>query len=68
MIRNKDIVLQVFFFVLGMMLVVYGWRSFFKGLLDIEHNWLRLTLGFFSVGLGLLIFYLLFPRKSKRTK
>jgi len=38
MIRDKDIVLKVFFFVLGMMLVVYGWRSFFKGLLDIEHN------------------------------
>jgi uncharacterized protein YjeT (DUF2065 family) len=68
MIRNKDLVLQVCFFVLGMMLVVYGWRSFFKGLLDIEHNWVRLALGFFAVGLGLLIFYLLFLMKSKRTK
>jgi uncharacterized protein YjeT (DUF2065 family) len=68
MIRNKHIAFQVFFFVLGMMLVVYGWRSFFKGLLDIEHNWVRLALGFIAVGLGLLIFYLLFPRKSKRTK
>jgi uncharacterized protein YjeT (DUF2065 family) len=68
MIRDKDIVLQVFFFVLGMMLVVYGWRSFFKGLLDIEHNWVRLALGPLAVGLGLLIFYLLFLRKSKRTK
>jgi uncharacterized phage infection (PIP) family protein YhgE len=68
MIRNKDIVFQVFFFVLGMMLVVYGLRSFFKGLLDIEHSWVRLALGFFAVGLGLLIFYLLFLRKSKRTK
>jgi len=68
MIRNKDILLQVFFFVLGMMLVVYGWRSLFKGLLDMEHNWVRLALGPFAVGLGLLIFYLLFLRKSKRTK
>jgi uncharacterized membrane protein YedE/YeeE len=67
MIRNKDIVLQVFFFVLGMMLVVYGWRSFFKGLLDIEHSRVLLALGFFAVGLGLLIFYLLFLRKSKKT-
>jgi hypothetical protein len=28
-----------------MMLVVYGWLSFFKGLLDIKHNWVRLALG-----------------------
>jgi len=68
MIRNKDIAFQVFFFVLGMMLVVYGWRSFFKGLLDIEHNWVRLVLGFVAVGVGFLIFYVLFLRKSKRTK
>jgi uncharacterized protein YjeT (DUF2065 family) len=65
MIRNKDLVLQVFLFVLAMMLVVYGWRSFFKGLLDIEDNWVHLALGFFAVGLGLLIFYLLFLRKSR---
>jgi uncharacterized membrane protein YedE/YeeE len=68
MIRNEDIAFQVFFFVLGMMLVVYGWRSFFKGLLDIEHNWVRLVLGFVAVGGGFLIFYVLFLRKSKRTK
>ena len=60
--------MQVFFFVLGMMLLVYGWRSFFKGLLDVENNWVRLVLGPFAVGLSLLIFYLLFLRKSKRTK
>jgi uncharacterized protein YjeT (DUF2065 family) len=68
MIRNEDIAFQVFFFVLGMMLVVYGWRSFFKGLLDIEHNWVRLVLGFVAVGVGFLIFYVLFLRKSKRTE
>jgi uncharacterized protein YjeT (DUF2065 family) len=68
MIRNEDIAFQVFFFVLGMMLVVYGWRSFFKGLLDIDHNWVRLVLGFVAVAVGFLIFYVLFLSKSKRTK
>lgn len=66
MIRNKDLIFRVFVFVLGMMLVVYGWRSFFMGLLDVEHSLARLALGpaaFFS---GLLIFYLLFLRKPRR--
>ena len=54
--------MQVFFFVLGMMLVVYGWRSFFKGLLDIEHNWVRLARG----GLGSSYFLSALSEKIKK--
>lgn len=68
MIRNKDVAFRVSLFVLGMMLVVYGWRSFFKGLLDVEHQWMRLVFGPLAVCTGLIIFYLLFLRKSKKDK
>jgi len=68
MIGNKDVVKQVFVFVIGMMLVVYGWRSSFKGLLDIEYQWARLVFGLIAVVTGLLLFYLLFLRKSKKDK
>jgi uncharacterized protein YjeT (DUF2065 family) len=68
MVINKDVAFRVFLFVLGMMLVVYGWRSFFRGLLDVEHPWARLTFGPFAVSIGLLIFYFLFLKKSKRDK
>ena len=68
MIRNKDVAFRVSLFVLGMMLVVYGWRSFFKGLLDVEHQWVRLVFGPLAVSTGLIIFYLLFLRKSKKDK
>ncbi|HTZ18645.1 MAG TPA: hypothetical protein VMB78_09445 [Dissulfurispiraceae bacterium] len=68
MTGNKNIATRVFAFVLGMMLVVYGWRSFFKGLLDIEHQWVRLISGFIAVVTGLFLFYLLFLRKYKKDK
>ena len=68
MIKNRDVAFRVFLFVLGIMLAVYGWRSFFKGLLDVEHQWVRLVFGPFAVGIGLLIFYMLFLRKSQKDK
>jgi uncharacterized membrane protein len=51
-----------------MMLLVYGWRSFFKGLLDVEHQWARLVFGPLAVSTGLIIFYLLFLKKTKKDK
>ena len=68
MSKNKDVAFRVFLFVLGMMLVVYGWRSFFKGLLDVEHQWVRLFFGPLAVSTGLIIFYLLFLKKTKQDK
>jgi len=52
----------------GMMLLVYGWRSFFQGLLDVEHQWARLVFGPLAVSTGLIIFYLLFLKKTKKDK
>ncbi len=68
MSNNKDVAFRVFLFVLGMMLVVYGWRSFFKGLLDVEHQWARLVFGPLAVSTGLIIFYVLFLKKTKKDK
>jgi cytochrome c biogenesis protein CcdA len=68
MSKNKDVTFRVFLFVLGMMLVVYGWRSLFKGLLDVEHQWARLVFGPLAVSTGLIIFYLLFLKKTKKDK
>ena len=68
MSRDKDVAFRVFLFVLGMMLLVYGWRSFFMGLLDVEHQLARLVFGPLAVSTGLLIFYLLFLKKSKKNK
>jgi peptidoglycan biosynthesis protein MviN/MurJ (putative lipid II flippase) len=66
--KNKDVAFRIFLFILGMMLIVYGWRSFFKGLLDAEHQWERLVFGPLAVSTGLIIFYLLFLKNSKTDK
>ncbi len=68
MSKDKYVAFRVFLFVLGMMLLVYGWRSFFMGLLDVEHQRARLVFGPLAVSTGLLIFYLLFLKKSKKNK
>ena len=68
MSKDKYVAFRVFLFVLGMMLLVYGWRSFFMGLLDVEHQLARLVFGPLAVSTGLLIFYLLFLKKSKNNK
>ncbi len=68
MIENRDLILRVLLFTSGMMLVVYGWRSIFKGLLDIEHSWARIGFGLVAFGSGLVILYHLFIKKAKRDK
>ena len=66
MTGNREIIFKVLLFVLGMMMVVYGWRSVFRSLLDVRHHISLLILGALAFGSGLIILYLLILRRTKK--